>query len=72
MKGVVTLIGKQETYSNLISAYQIIKLWHTYFDSSFERVFFNTRSIKDRDVTAPSRLLTREVDRARNEAASPY
>jgi len=56
----VTLIGKQETYYNLTSAYQIMKLWHAYIDSSFERVFFNTRSIEDQDpsrrrVAAPPR-----------------
>jgi len=49
----VTLIGKQETYTNSTFDYQIIKIWHAYFGSYFERVFFNTRSkIKTRRVAA--------------------
>jgi len=50
MKGFVILISKQETYSNLTSVYQIIKLWYAYIDSLFERIFFNTQSIENQDV----------------------
>jgi len=73
-KGVVTLIGKQETYSNLTFAYQIIKFWHAYIDSSFERVFFNPRSIEDQDIASLRHraVAAHEVDRARDEAVSPY
>jgi len=49
--GVVTrLIGKQQTYTNFRFDYRIIKFRHAYIDSSFERVFFNIRSIEDQEV----------------------
>jgi len=58
MSGVVTLIGKRESYTNLTFDHQIIKIWHAHVDSSFGRVFFDTRS-KIKSVAAPPRRFWR-------------